>query len=85
MVYVRVEKDRRPSKIQKSHPPLFQGCKIYFNGRTGDLSAYHLNKIVRLYGGDIRYISKGSIRFNIHLSLFVVSKPIPKESNRIHS
>ena len=36
---------------QTPPPPLFEGCVLYFDGRTGDLSSFHLSKLVMLYGG----------------------------------
>eukprot|EP00743_Colponemidia_sp_Colp-15_P008276 GILK01008983.1.p1 GENE.GILK01008983.1~~GILK01008983.1.p1 ORF type:complete len:198 (+),score=20.74 GILK01008983.1:37-630(+) len=34
-------------------PPIFDGLSIYFNGRTGKYSSYHLSKMVQLHGGRV--------------------------------
>ena len=37
---------------QKKESKIFEGVIAYFNGRTEDLSAFHLNKILVLNGGN---------------------------------
>ena len=41
------------SSSSERAPPIFRGCCVHFNGRTGDISALHLAKLVRLHGGSM--------------------------------
>ena len=40
--------------VQGTNKTVFQGCKVYFNGRMGSkYSAFHLRKLVLAYGGQL--------------------------------
>ncbi len=48
---VHLSQKKSSQKSQETHG-IFEGCRVYFNGRTNGLSAYHLNKILVLNGGN---------------------------------
>lgn len=38
---------------ENAAPPIFQGCRLYFNGRTGNVTSYYLTKLVQDHGGNL--------------------------------
>ncbi|KDO23099.1 hypothetical protein SPRG_11943 [Saprolegnia parasitica CBS 223.65] len=48
---------RRPTTVPSSgHPTLsaiFQGCNLYFDGRTGNVSSYYMTKMVKEHGASV--------------------------------
>eukprot|EP00493_Phyllostaurus_siculus_P004244 UN04264 len=52
---------RKGKKKAKVRSTLFKGCIFYFNGRTINSSALHIQKTVRLLGAEISCVQSSKV------------------------